>query len=67
VEALSNTLRGFFRPVHVDAETLVAFEFGPEGFTPALIPNEPVNRVPAIAYQGQAVLERASGGAWARR
>ena len=42
VEALSNTLRGLFRPVHVDSETLFAFEFGPEGFTPVLIPNEPV-------------------------
>jgi hypothetical protein len=58
IEALSNTLRGLFRPVHVDRDTLFAFEFGPEGFTPVLIPNAPVERVPAIAYQGQAVLER---------
>jgi hypothetical protein len=58
VEALSNTLRGLFHPVHVDSATLFAFEFGPEGFTPVLIPNEPVERVPAIEYQGQAVLER---------
>ncbi len=33
VEALSNTLRGLFRPIYVDAETLFAFEFGAEGFT----------------------------------
>jgi hypothetical protein len=58
VEALSNTLRGLFRPVHVDAGTLFAFEFGPDGFTPVLIANAPVDRVPAIEYHGQAVLAR---------
>jgi hypothetical protein len=58
VEAVSNTLRGLFRPVQVDSKTLFAFEFGPEGFTPVLVPNAPVERVPAIEYQGQAVLEK---------
>ena len=58
VEALSNTLRGLFRPIYVDAETLFAFEFGAEGFTPVLISNEPVGRVPAIEYYGQTVLDR---------
>jgi hypothetical protein len=58
VEALSNALRGLFRPVHVDPHTLFAFEFGPEGFTPVIVPNAPVERVPAIEYRGQAVLER---------
>lgn len=57
-EALSNTLRGLFRPVYVDRDTLFAFEFGPEGFTPVLIPNRPVDRVPAIQYRGQRALDR---------
>ena len=57
VKAMSHTNRGLFRPVYVNADTLFAFEFTSEGFVPVLIPNRPAERLPAIAYYGQQVVE----------
>lgn len=58
VEALSHTLRGLFRPIHLSADSLFAFEFTGEGFIPVIIPNRPAAKVPALAYFGQNVVAR---------
>ncbi len=55
VEALTNTVRGLFRPVMFNKDSLFVFEFSSEGFIPSLIANTPAERLPAINYFGQEV------------
>lgn len=56
--AMSHTLRGLFRPVYINERSLFAFEFSSQGFIPVIIPNEPADRLPAIEYFGQLVVDR---------
>ncbi len=58
VHALTHTLRGLFKAAYVSPESLVAFEFTTDGFTPVLVPNELADRLPAIEYYGQKIVER---------
>ena len=57
-EAVSHTQRGLFRPIHLSADSLFAFEFTSEGFRPVILPNRPALQLPAIAYYGQKVIDR---------
>lgn len=54
---LTNAETGFFRPVPVSADSLVAFEYTAEGFRPVMLANEPAKRVSAIHFLGQEVVE----------
>ncbi len=56
--ALSNTETGYFRPLPVSEDSLIVFEFTGAGFNPVMIANEPVERVSAIRFLGQAVVEK---------
>ncbi len=56
VEALSNTLTGLFRPLYLSADSLFAFEFSTDGFTPVIIANKPAEELPAINYYGEQIL-----------
>jgi hypothetical protein len=55
-QAMSHTLRGVFRPLFLDEDSLFAFEFTTDGFVPVRIPNRAVSRLPAIRYFGQEAL-----------
>ena len=55
--ALSHTLRGLMKPVYLNADSLFAFEFTAEGFIPVIIPNKPADRLPAINYYGQQIVD----------
>lgn len=55
---LTNTIRGFFRPVMMSMDSLFVFEFTSEGFIPAVIANSPAEKLPAIKYFGQEVLNK---------
>lgn len=58
IEAISHTRRGLFRPLPISEDTLFVFEFTSEGFLPALIPNRSADRLPAIAFLGQQIVDR---------
>ena len=58
IEAVSHTLRGLFRPIHLTNDHLFAFEFTTEGFIPVIIPNRPADHLPAIRYFSQEIAEQ---------
>ena len=57
-EPVTNTLRGLFKPVYINPDTLFAFEFTSDGFLPVLIPNKTADRLPAINYFGQQIVDK---------
>ena len=58
VEVLSHTLRGLFKPLYVNQDSIFAFEFTSLGFIPVMIANKPAEYVPAISYLGQLILDK---------
>ena len=54
---VTNTLRGLFKPVYINPDTLFAFEFTSDGFMPVLVPNKTADRLPAINYFGQQIVD----------
>ncbi len=54
---LTNAETGYFKPVAISDTTLIAFEYTGTGFLPVIIKNEPVERVSAIRFLGQQVVE----------
>jgi hypothetical protein len=57
IEALTNSVRGLFRPVMLNDDSLFVFEFTSEGFIPSLVAVTPAEKLPAIKYLGQMVFE----------
>lgn len=55
---VTNTLKGLFRPVEISNESLFAFEYSIEGFIPVIIPNKTAEKLPAINYLGQNILNK---------
>jgi hypothetical protein len=58
IEAMSHGLTGLFRPVYLNVDSLFALEFHSDGFVPVILPNRTVNRLPAIRYYGQRIVDR---------
>ena len=58
IQAMSNVLSGLFKPVYLNRDSLFAFEFTPEGFSPVIIPNSPAKRLYAIKYLGEELLNK---------
>ncbi len=58
MEAVTNAESGLFRPIQVDAETLLAYRFTTSGFAPVLIPNQTTEDINAVRYLGQQVVEK---------
>ncbi len=58
ITPVTNTIRGLFKPVYINHDTLFAFEFTSEGFMPVLILNKTADRLPAINYFGQEIVEK---------
>lgn len=57
VKAISHCITGLFRPLEITPDSIFAFEFSLDGFTPVLLANKPAEFLPAINYLGQKVLE----------
>ncbi len=57
VQAITNADTGFFRPVPLSADELLAFRFTAYGFLPVLLTPRPVEKVNAITFLGQEVLD----------
>jgi hypothetical protein len=56
--ALTNAETGYFRPLPVSEDSLIVFEYTGKGFSPVMIANKPVERVSAIRFLGQAIIEK---------
>ncbi len=57
MDTITNGLTGFFRPLPVSAESLIAFDFTSKGFVPVMLPNRKAEDVNAIRFLGQAIIE----------
>lgn len=57
-EPLSNTLKGYFRPIEISKDSIFVFEFSTDGFIPVVIANKPADHLPAIQYLGQQVIDK---------
>ncbi len=55
---ISNTATGLFRPVPVNDDSLIAFQYTAKGFVPGWIPNRTLDNVAAIKFLGQQVYEK---------
>jgi hypothetical protein len=58
IEPITHTLRGLFKPIFLNEDSLFAFEYTNEGFIPVIVKNKPANHLPAIDYLGQQVIEK---------
>lgn len=56
--ALTNTIKGFFKPVEVSADSLIAMEFTVDGFIPVKFAIRKADKLPAINYFGQKILDK---------
>ena len=57
MEWLSNAETGLFKPVPLNDEKLIAFEYSGNGFYPIYLENKPVKKVSAIHFLGQEIVE----------
>ncbi len=55
LEWLTNAETGMFRPVPIQGDSLVAFEYTAEGFLPVVMAEKPITSVGAIEYLGNAI------------
>lgn len=55
---LTHTVQGLFRPVEISADSILAFEFTSGGFVPVVFKIQKAERLPAIQYFGQRILNK---------
>lgn len=55
---VTHSLTGLFKPVFISIDSLIAFEFTTDGVRPVMIANSEAERLPAINYLGQKVLDK---------
>jgi hypothetical protein len=58
MEIMSNAETGFFRPLHISNDSLLAFKYTAEGFLPVMMENKPASKVNAIDFLGQQIVEK---------
>ncbi|MFQ5609214.1 MAG: YncE family protein, partial [Woeseiaceae bacterium] len=58
LQAVSNSETGFFRPLPLDNENLIVFQYTGEGFKPAMIEAQPLEDVNAIRLLGTDIITR---------
>jgi hypothetical protein len=58
IEAVTNALTGFFRPVQVSDDELIAFNYTSKGFIPVMLANETLEDVNPIRFLGQDIVEK---------
>ncbi len=58
MDIISNCETGFFRPVPVSGDSLIAFKFTNDGFQPGWIAAKPIKDVNAVRFLGQEVVRR---------
>jgi hypothetical protein len=58
MQPLSNAETGFFKPVPLAGDSLIAFEYSRQGFVPAMIPKTVPDSVSAIRFLGNEIAEK---------
>ncbi len=58
MEIISNCETGFFRPVPISEDSLIVMNYTGKGFVPVMIANQAVDKVSAIRFLGQAIVEK---------
>ncbi len=58
IQALTNAETGYFRPIPVSDDSLIAFNYTGTGFVPVMLANRVQEPVSAINFLGQAVVEK---------
>ncbi len=58
MDIMSNTETGFFRPMPISKDSLLAFKYTTEGFLPIMIANKVAPNVRAVDFLGQQVVEK---------
>src|SRR5215212_7254214 len=58
MQPLSNGETGFFKPVPLRGDSLVAFEYSRQGFVPSMIPNTVPDSIRAIQFLGNEIAEK---------
>lgn len=58
MDIISNCETGFFRPLPVSADSLIVFQYTGQGFLPCIIPNKAIDKVAAIRYLGQEIVNK---------
>ncbi len=56
--SLTNTICGIFKPIEVSPDSIVAMEFSTSGFTPVMFAISESEKLPAINYFGQKILDK---------
>jgi hypothetical protein len=57
IKAISHCITGLFRPIEISPDSVFAFKFSSEGFSPVIFENRPANFLPAVNYFGQKVID----------
>jgi WD40 repeat protein len=57
VQVITNADTGYFRPVPLSTTEVLAFRYTGKGFLPVVINSQPVERVNAITFLGQRIVE----------
>jgi hypothetical protein len=58
MDIMSNTKTGFFRPIPVSKDSILAFKYTTQGFQPIMLGNKPVKNVNAVNFMGEQVVEK---------
>ncbi|MCX6152473.1 MAG: hypothetical protein NTX22_18250 [Ignavibacteriales bacterium] len=58
MQTISNTETGFFRPIKISTDSILAFKYSGKGFSPVLFKEKVLEDVNAINYLGQKVIEK---------
>ncbi|HWP82935.1 MAG TPA: hypothetical protein VNN76_09815 [Bacteroidota bacterium] len=58
MEIMTNCETGYFRPIPLSDDSLIAFRYTAAGFIPVKLANQPVQQVGAIRFLGNEILER---------
>ncbi len=58
MDVITNAETGYFRPVPLGGDSLVAFRYSGKGFVPTLIADRPLRDVSAITFLGQQLAEK---------
>ncbi|MEJ2580037.1 MAG: hypothetical protein P8127_00110 [Acidobacteriota bacterium] len=58
MEAITNALTGFFRPLPISNDQLIAFHYTTKGFIPVMLNPEPIEDVNPIRFLGQEIVNK---------
>jgi hypothetical protein len=58
MQPLSNAETGFFKPLPLPGDSLIAFEYSRQGFVPSMIPNVVPDSISAIQFLGNEIADK---------